>query len=90
MTIRTTEDVVTFRRSFSIGKWREVFPPGDYMVETDEELIQGTTFSAYRHLRTLIHLPASSADPATHRTQLIDPRELEAALQNDDIAPPNQ
>jgi len=83
MTVRTTKKTVTFVKSFKLGDFEEVLPPGTYNVETDEELIEGLSFQAYRRILTLIHLPAKSRNPRLSRTLTIDPNELDAALKRD-------
>jgi len=42
---------VTFANSFKLGDFEEVLPPGIYEVETDEELLEGLSFQAYRRIR---------------------------------------
>jgi len=74
---------VTFRRSFVLGGFNEVLPAGDYNVETDEELLEGISFPAYRRVLTLIHLHAKPGQPHVTQTLTIDPKELDAALKRD-------
>lgn len=83
MTIRTRKMTVTFNKSFVLGGFDEVLPAGAYSVETDEELLEGVSFPAYRRILTLIHLHAKSGNPVLTRTLPIDPKELEAALKRD-------
>lgn len=83
MTMRTTSKTVIFANSFTLGDFDEVLPPGSYNVETDEELLEGLSFRAYRRTLTLIHLPAKSGLPGLSRTLTIDPDELDAALKRD-------
>ena len=83
MTIRTSKKTVTFNKSFVLGGFDEVLPAGAYRVETDEELLEGISFPAYRRILTLIHLHAKSGNPALTRTLPIDPKELAAALERD-------
>ena len=83
MTVRTTKKCVTFAKPFTLGDFDEVLPPGTYDVETDEELLEGLSFHAYRRILTLIHLPAKSGHPGLSRTLTIDPNELDAALKRD-------
>jgi hypothetical protein len=83
MTIRTSEKTVTFSKPFVIGGFDEVLPAGAYSVETDEELLEGISFPAYRRILTVIHLRAESSNPGLARTLTIDPNELDAALQRD-------
>jgi hypothetical protein len=83
MTIRTSKKTVTFRRPFVLGGFDEVLAAGAYIVETDEELLEGISFPAYRRILTLIHLPATPSRPGLTRTLTIDPNELDAALKRD-------
>jgi hypothetical protein len=83
MTVRTTKKTVTFVNSFKLGDFEEVLPPGAYDVETDEELLEGLSFHAYRRTLTLIHLPMKSGSRGLSRTLTIDPNELVVALQRD-------
>lgn len=54
-----------------------VLPPGDYRVMTDEELIEGLSFSAYHRLSTVIFVPAPSGSAIEVVT--IHPADLGAA-----------
>jgi len=83
MTIRTSKKTVTFNKSFVLGEFDEVLPAGVYRVETDEELLEGISFPAYRRILTLIHLHAKSGNPILTRTLTIDPDELDVALKCD-------
>ena len=83
MTTRTSKKTVTFRRPFVLGGFDEVLPAGAYHVETDEELLEGISFPAYRRILTLIHLHAKPCHPGRTRTLTIDPNELDAALKRD-------
>jgi len=83
MTIRTSKKTVTFRRPFVLGGFDEVLPAGAYNVETDEALLEGVSFPAYRRISTLIDLHAKPDHPGLTRTLKIDPNELDAALMRD-------
>lgn len=83
MTTRTSKKTVTFGRSFTLGSFDEVLPAGNYVVETDEELIQGLSFPAFRRILTVIYLQAKSRNSALTRSLTIDPNDLEAALERD-------
>ena len=83
MTMRTTKKTVIFANSFKLGDFEEVFPPGPYDVVTDEELLEGLSFQAYRRILTMIHLPAKSGETGNSRTLTIDPVQLNAALKRD-------
>lgn len=83
MAIRTSKKTVTFTKPFVLGGFDEVLPAGAYSVETDEELLEGVSFPAYRRILTLIHLHPRPSRPGLTRTLTIDPNELDAALQRD-------
>ena len=80
MSVRTTSRSVTFRRAFSLQGVDGMQPPGTYTVETDEELIPGLTFLAYRRMATTITLPVRNSGAAARQMSTIDPADLESAL----------
>jgi len=61
----------------------DLFPDRLGTVDTDEELIDGLSFLAYRRVATLLHLPSTSSRAGTSEIIAIDPSELEAALKRD-------
>ncbi len=63
MTIRTTKKTVTFKRPFVLVGFNALLPAGAYVVETDEELLEGISFPAYRRKLDLIRRPAKSGNP---------------------------
>ena len=83
MTIRTTTKIVRFRNPFKLADLDETLPPGDYRVETDEESLAGISFTAYRRVNTIVHLPPDPAGRYKSRSVTIDPEDLEAALAMD-------
>lgn len=83
MLTRTTETTVTFGHSFIIGDLDELLPAGTYVVETDEELLQGLSFQSYRRVRTVFHIPPTTGEGGMGRSFTINPDDLEAALQRD-------
>ncbi|MEQ9325929.1 MAG: hypothetical protein RJQ21_01375 [Rhodospirillales bacterium] len=85
---RTTILPVSFRNPFRLKDVDEVLPPGTYEIETDEELMDGISFHAYRRVQTLIHLPSKTGNPLHSQTLAIDPDELAAALANDAASDP--
>jgi hypothetical protein len=85
MTIRTSTKTVTFRRPFWLKGVDRLLPPADYRVVTDEELIEGLSFSAYHRASTAIFVPAPSGSAIEMVT--IDPLDLEAALEQDAASP---
>ncbi len=86
MTIRTIRRTIAFRKPFYLKGVDRLLPPGDYSVVTDEELIEGLSFSAYHRISTAIFVPAPSG-PAIEMVT-IDPLDLEAALERDAACPP--
>jgi hypothetical protein len=71
---------VTFRNAFTLDGYDESQSAGDYVVETDEELLEGLSFPAYRRVLTLLRLHPKRG---LTRTWTIDPKDLEAALARD-------
>jgi hypothetical protein len=81
MTIRTTSKTITFHRPFCLKGVDRELPPGDYRVVTEEELIEGLSFSAYHRVSTVIFVPARSGSAVEMVT--IEPADLEAAQERD-------
>ena len=81
MTSRTTKKTVTFKRPFNLSGFDGEQPAGAYSVETDEELVEGVSFPAYRRMATMMQLE-TDARPAggIRQVAVINPKELEAAL----------
>lgn len=88
MMARTTILSVSFQNPFRLKDIDDILPPGTYEIETDEELMDGISFHAYRRVQTLIHLPSKTGNPMHSQTLAIDPDELAAALANDAAASP--
>lgn len=80
---RTTTTTVVFMHPFMLGSGEGPFPAGSYLVETDEELIPGLSFQAYRRIRTTMNVPAARGIHRVLQTLTIDPTELEEALRLD-------
>jgi hypothetical protein len=85
MTIRTTRTTVTFRHPFSLKGADVPLPAGDYRVLTDEELIDGLSYLAYRRVATFIF--SLVARPDAPAMFAIDPDDLAAAQERDRAAP---
>jgi hypothetical protein len=83
--IRTTTKTVRFRRPFCLKGVDRLLPPADYRVTTDEELIEGLSFPAYRRVSTSIFVPAPSGSAVEMVT--IDPLDLQAAQELDATLP---
>ena len=81
MTTRTTTKSVTFHRPFYLKGIDRLLPPADYRVATDEEVIDGLSFAAYRRVSTVIFVPAEFGSAVEMVT--IDPLDLQAAQEQD-------
>ena len=77
MSTRTTNETITFMHPFKLSELDEVQPAGRYVVETNEELIQGLSFPVYRRLSTFIHLAGSPN--SSELARVTDPAKLAAA-----------
>ena len=88
MTVRTTSKMVTFTHPFILSGAIEAYPAGTYTVETDEELLQPSSFPAYRWIATLLRLERNTG---TVLTQIVEtnPVELAGALARDRTAARN-
>jgi hypothetical protein len=82
---RTRREDIVFRRPFSLKGWAEPQPAGTYSVETDEELIEGLSFPAYRRDATTITRRTSRAGGLVQAIP-VDPRELAEAQAKDGAA----
>ena len=83
MTIRTSSKFVIFKHPFKIGMLPELQPAGSYQVDTDEELIEGLSFVAYKRILTIIHLHSKNKLKSLTRALTISAKDLEVALQKD-------
>ena len=81
MTTRTTTTSVTFHRPFYLKGVDRLLPPADYRVVTDEEVIDGLSFTAYHRISTVIFVPAEAGCAVEMMT--IDPTDLQAVHEND-------
>ena len=52
-------------------------------METDEQLLEGLSFPAYRRVATTIFLPSRPGDLVSGQLLTLDPLELEAAEKRD-------
>jgi hypothetical protein len=77
---RTVTTQVTFRHPFRIDGIAEAQRAGTYIVETAEEQLQGVSFTVWRRLETVIHLPRQPGGPMVDQVVAINPRTLEATL----------
>lgn len=83
MSNRTTQKVVRFLSAFCLPEFEAPQPPGEYLVDHDEEPVESGSRLAWRRVATFIHLPAISARGGVQQMVPIDPAFLEAALEQD-------
>jgi len=79
MTARTSEAFLAFTQPFTLKALGEPQPAGTYLVVTEEEEIDGLSFSAFHRTATLLHLPAQGVASATRQVVTVDPEDLAAA-----------
>ena len=77
--MRTTRETVTFEHPFSLLAVDGVQKAGTYTVETDEDLIEGLSFLAYRRVATTIYLPLRYGWSGSLQAVRVNPRELDEA-----------
>jgi hypothetical protein len=91
MTTRTKVETVSFLHPFKLDGIDDVQPPGRYVVETDDEEIDGLSLPVYRRLSMVIHIGGTPGTSETARAVPLDPAELAAARASDarprDMAP---
>jgi len=76
-------DTVIFSKPFLLKGVDRILPAGSYRVVTDEELIEGLSFPAYRRVSTMIFVPGVSGGSTEMIT--IDPLDLRMALDRDAV-----
>jgi hypothetical protein len=65
MTTRSRRETINFAHPFRIRGIDRSLPAGAYEVITDEEMIEGLSFAAYRRVATMIVVPAAPPRSAT-------------------------
>jgi len=75
---RTKRSTLTFNRAFTLEGLDRSFPPGAYELVTDEELIEGLSFPAYRRIASWILTPEQNSSTPAEMIP-INPVELAAA-----------
>jgi len=79
---RTKRSTLTFSRAFTLKGVERSLPAGAYELVTDEELIEGLSFPAYRRVGSWLLAPAQNSSISTEMI-IVDPIELAAAHAND-------
>jgi hypothetical protein len=88
MTIRSRRETVTFEHTFRIRGADRLLPAGVYEVLTDEEMIEGLSFAAFRRIATMIVVPAAATRLAMEMipidsVDLSDARRIDASTPDD-------
>ena len=83
LSVRTSSRNVVFSHPFTLSGVDELQPAGSYTVETDEELIQALSFSAYRRVATWLKLAQGQGGKGMIEIAQVDPAELEFLLARD-------
>ena len=86
LSVRTASRTVAFSHPFMLTGIGALQPAGTYTVETDEELVQGTSIPVYRRTATLMLLPPRPGGAMLSQIATIDPLELEIALERDALS----
>jgi hypothetical protein len=73
---RTTLTYVVFARPFSLPGLDGLQPARTYTIETEEELLEGLSFPAYRRTGTVMLFPAKRGSMITGQAVAVDPVEL--------------
>ena len=82
MLTRTQCSTLVFARPFRISTETRLQPAGSYLVETEEELLEGLSFPAYRRIATTITLQ-SAPTGAVVQALSVDPADLARAQDAD-------
>jgi len=86
MTMRSRRETITFRHPFRIRGIDRLLPSGSYEVITDEEMIEGLSFPAFRRIATMIMVPAAEQN-STMEMISIGSVDLSDAQRTDASAP---
>ena len=86
MTTRSRRETLTFRQPFRIKGIDRLLAPGDYEVVTDEEMIEGLSFSSFRRVATLIMVPGAPPHASSMEMISINSVDLADAQRDDAMA----
>ena len=87
MTTRSRRETITFRHPFRIKGIDRLLPAGGYEVITDEEMIEGLSFAAFRRVATMIMVPAEAPRSSMMEMVSISSVDLSAAQRIDASEP---
>ena len=87
MTMRSRRETITFAHPFRIKGIDRLLAAGAYEVVTDEEMIEGLSFPAFRRVATMIMVPAAAPHTSSIEMISIGPIDLADAQRIDASAP---
>ena len=87
MTMRSRREAIMFLHPFRIKGIDRLQRPGAYQVITDEEMIEGLSFPAFRRVATMIMVPAAPPRSSTMEMISIGSVDLSDAQRIDASAP---
>ncbi|MEI9931562.1 MAG: hypothetical protein WDM89_13745 [Rhizomicrobium sp.] len=77
--MRTSRKTATFHRPFVLQGFAHVLPPGDYVIDTEEERLDTSLTLAWRRVSTVMRVRVAGAVEC----RSVDPDELSEALLRD-------
>ncbi len=83
MFTRLSRSMVTFSKPFTLAGTPEAFPPGEYEIIVEEELLHGLSFEAYRRTATYLKVVDRGARSGRTKMRLTTEQDLERALARD-------
>ena len=88
MTTRSRRETITFQHPFRLRGVDRLLPTGAYEVITDEEMIEGLSFPAFRRVATMIMVPAAAQNLAMEMVSigsvdLADAQHADASVSRD-------
>ena len=83
--MRTRRETVVFKHPFRIVGVDHVVVPSAYALVTDEELIEGLSFPAFRRVSTTITIPARPPNSSAMETVTTSARDLAESQSADDL-----
>ena len=87
MTMRSRRENIPFKHPFRIKGVDRLLSAGAYEVITDEEMIEGLSFAAFRRVATMIMVPAAAPRSSTMEMISIGSVDLSDAQRIDASAP---
>ena len=87
MTTRSRGETITFKHPFRIKGVDRLLSSGAYEIITDEEMIEGLSFAAFRRVATMIMVPAAAPRSSTMEMISIGSVDLSDAQRVDASAP---